>query len=83
MSGKAITLEPSSDNRWRINRNSSGKCTQRCKREMIRVCMRKKDRIDVRKLGHLDAGSRDPRQEEAELVVEIRIGEHAHITEVQ
>lgn len=60
-----------------------GQCSQRAERQMIRMRVREENRIDRRKLGHLNAGHAHPRQEEAELVVEIGIGQDGNAAKLQ
>ena len=50
---------------------------------MIRVSVREQDRIDARKLGHLQSGRRYPGQEEAELIIEVWISQYANPPEFQ
>ena len=50
---------------------------------MVGVCMRQQNRIDTRKLGYFYPGGSHPRQEIAELVIEVWIGENTDIREVE
>lgn len=50
---------------------------------MIRMRMRQQNCINTRKLGYAHPGWRNTREEIAELIVEIWIGEHACASERQ
>jgi hypothetical protein len=79
----SITLQPSSQG-WRSKYwNPGWKGMKRSKREMIRVAMREQDSVNPRKLGHLHTRRCYPRQEEAELIIEVWIGQYADATEIQ
>ena len=61
---------------------SRGSRLERPKRKMIRVRVSQEDRVERRQIGQRNSGLADPRQEPAQGVVEVRVGEDPLLTNI-
>jgi|SRR5580704_2291530 len=68
---------------WRReDRDVARQGAKRSERQVIRVSVRKQDRVEPRQLGEWDPGRRDPAEDAREPPIEIRIREHAHAADL-
>src|SRR4051812_8446831 len=67
--------QPARDRRRRVERNVTRKSVEGVEREMIRVCVRKENRVEPGQSLERDPGRTHPRKESAERIIEIRVGE--------